>query len=219
MTEEIPLWRQPVTYGAVGGTKAKDILAYPPAGFRPMVRRTRIGHGENRFLWASARTMSWGIQRMSGFEVTVEQAPASVTDGTYIPVTFDNGGTPVEAATRAEADEDTYSPDGSSFLVPGDSATMTTRFAFVPVTAAVRVVYVVDEPDRKGFGYGTLAQHPESGEESFIVERTDDGSVWLTITSFSRPSRWYWWVLCGPLRAAQAIYTRRYLRVLSGSTD
>lgn len=35
------------------------------------------------------------------------------------------------------------------------------------VRAPCRVVYVVDEPDRVGFAYGTLDGHPERGEESF----------------------------------------------------
>ncbi|HVV77192.1 MAG TPA: DUF1990 domain-containing protein [Mycobacteriales bacterium] len=49
-----------------------------------------------------------------------------------------------------------------------------------------RVVYVVDEPGRRGFAYGTLPGHPESGEESFVAELVGD-EVWLEITAFSRP--------------------------------
>lgn len=50
-----------------------------------------------------------------------------------------------------------------------------------------RVVYVVDEPRTKGFGYGTLPGHPESGEEAFLVTIDDTGAVWLDITAFTRP--------------------------------
>ena len=35
--------------------------------------------------------------------------------------------------------------------------------------APCRVVYVVDEPHVRGFAYGTLPGHPESGEERFVV--------------------------------------------------
>ncbi len=82
------------------------------------------------------------------------------------------------------------------------------------VTAACRVVYVVNEPDRYGFGYGTLPLHPESGEEAFIVERDGDGEVRFTITAFSRPH-----VLLSRLgapvaRRVQASVTRRYLEGL-----
>ena len=215
----LPLWQQPVTYGAIGGTQSSDLLAYPPAGYRAILRRKRIGHGDNRFVWASTQTMTWGIQRMSGFDVEVESAPAEVTDQTYIPVSFDEAGEPVVSTTFAEGDEHTYGTDGTAFIVPGDSVQLTIRFLFIPVKAAARVVYVIDEPKRKGFAYGTLAGHPERGEEAFVVDQTEDGSVWLTISAFSRPSAWYWWVAYIPLRIAQELYTRRYLRVLAGPTD
>jgi uncharacterized protein (UPF0548 family) len=53
---------------------------------------------------------------------------------------------------------------------------------------ASRIVYVIDEPRRFGFAYGTLLQHAESGEERFLVEwnETDD-SVWYDLFAFSRP--------------------------------
>lgn len=224
VVEPVPLWKQAVSYGAIGGTKADDILVHPPTGYRPLRRRTRIGHGENRFTWASAQVMSWGIQRLSGMTVEVEDAPPQVTEATYVPVSFDEAGVPVGAADLSgnvvgTAGEDTFGADGTSFLVPGDTAVLTIRFLRIPVTAPVRVVYVIDEPTRHGFAYGTLTGHPESGEESFVVDQTDDGSVWVTITAFSRPSTWYWWALSLPLRIAQEQYTRRYLRVLSGPTD
>lgn len=50
-----------------------------------------------------------------------------------------------------------------------------------------RIVTTIDDPDRFGFAYGTLAVHPERGEESFVVERAADGSVKFVITAVSRP--------------------------------
>lgn len=85
----------------------------------------------------------------------------------------------------------------------------------VALKAPVRVVYVVDEPRRKGFGYGTLQGHPESGEEAFVVELRDGGTVVFTLTAFSRPS---WWIArrTHPIgRAVQGWVTRRYVRALS----
>ena len=78
-----------------------------------------------------------------------------------------------------------------------------------------RVVSVIDEPDRRGFTYGTLAKHPECGEERFVVEidpRTQVVSA--TITAFSKPSGWV--VRAGgPVpRIVQAFMTRRYLSSL-----
>lgn len=55
------------------------------------------------------------------------------------------------------------------------------------VTAAARIVYVVDEPNRYGFAYGTLPHHPVAGEEAFFVERDDRGRVSFVIEVFSRP--------------------------------
>lgn len=57
--------------------------------------------------------------------------------------------------------------------------------------APCRVVYVVDEPDRIGFAYGTLPGHPERGEESFLVSLGEDDSVRFDVTAFSRPARWF----------------------------
>ncbi|WP_041993614.1 MULTISPECIES: DUF1990 family protein [unclassified Streptomyces] len=57
--------------------------------------------------------------------------------------------------------------------------------------APCEVVWALYEKDRTGFGYGTLAGHPERGEESFVVDLRDDGSVWFTVMAFSRASRWY----------------------------
>lgn len=51
-----------------------------------------------------------------------------------------------------------------------------------------RIVYVIDEPGRFGFAYGTLRQHAESGEERFTVEyHSDSDEVWYDIYAFSRP--------------------------------
>ena len=59
-----------------------------------------------------------------------------------------------------------------------------------PMTPAAPcpVVYVIDEEDRRGFAYGTLPGHPESGEEAFIVQIADDEEVTATIKAFSRPA-------------------------------
>jgi len=62
---------------------------------------------------------------------------------------------------------------------------------FTVVRAACQVVWVVDEPRRKGFGYGTLPQHPERGEEAFVVDWDEEGAVWLTVRAFSTAARWY----------------------------
>lgn len=80
--------------------------------------------------------------------------------------------------------------------------------------APVRVVYVIDDPDRRGFAYGTLRGHPESGEELFVVRLDPDGTVRAEIRAFSRPGSWLT-RLGGPVaRRVQDQMTQRYLDAL-----
>lgn len=84
-----------------------------------------------------------------------------------------------------------------------------------PIKAPCRVVYVVDEPDRRGFAYGTLPGHPESGEELFSVRYDpDDETVYAEVRAFSRSATW-WSRLGAPVTSlGQRVMTRRYLRAL-----
>jgi len=70
--------------------------------------------------------------------------------------------------------------------------------ALGPFTVPCEVVYVLDEPNRIGFGYGTLPGHQERGEEAFWAERDVDDRVWLRVTAFSQPARWQS-ILGGPI--------------------
>lgn len=207
-------WQLPVTYAAVGATKAADLMTFPPEGFRPFEQRSRIGHGDARWEHAWQATMTWGIQRNSGIRVRLGESPTEVVEGTYRPLAFDATGAPV-VPEAVDENEIVYGAEGESFIAPGDTAMLVLPFWFLGIHAPCRVIYVVDEPNRKGFAYGTLPGHPESGEEAFLVDRTDDGSVWLTIRSFSRPGGWAWWAVYPVLRLVQAMFTRRYFRALS----
>ncbi|GAA3435006.1 DUF1990 family protein [Kutzneria kofuensis] len=83
-----------------------------------------------------------------------------------------------------------------------------------PIKVPCRVVYVVDEPTRQGFAYGTLPGHPERGEEAFVLDRNDDGTVSFTVTAFSRHATLLT-KLGGPFgRLAQNLVTERYLGAL-----
>ncbi|WP_406457729.1 DUF1990 domain-containing protein [Streptomyces sp. NBC_00876] len=76
-------------------------------------------------------------------------------------------------------------------------------------TAPCRVIWAEYGPERIGFAYGTLPRHPECGEECFVAELADDGTVSFTVMAFSRPARWYA-RLAGPLvPVAQRWYARR----------
>jgi uncharacterized protein (UPF0548 family) len=209
-----PLWQVPVTYGAIGATQAPDLLRYPPRGYRPLERRVRFGHGDERWRFACTETMSWGIQRRSGLRVELQPAPAEARVAAYTPVAFDADGVPVQPAVVGESAETVYAADGTPLLQPGDTAKL--RMALWPFPIPARVVYVIDEPARRGFAYGTLPGHPERGEEAFVVEREPDGSVWLVIRAFSRPASALMWIASPVARLLQAFYTARYERALAG---
>jgi len=210
------LWERPVSYAAVGATQAPDLLQYPPAGYRPIERRVRVGHGVERWDYAWTQLFTWGMQRLSGMRVEVSDTPGEVTALTYTPVGFDASGNPVAPATIDASGDALFGPDGTAFLRPGDTANLVIPFGPLHVGAPVRVVYIIDSPTRKGFAYGTLPGHPESGEEAWMLDQSDDGSVWLTIRAFSRPSSSAWWAVYPVLRIVQAVYTRRYERALAG---
>lgn len=81
-------------------------------------------------------------------------------------------------------------------LVPADTpieedrnvAIVVSHFGFYSMSSA-RIVYVIDEPSRFGFAYGTLAEHVEMGEERFSVEfDPETEEVWYDLLAFSQPN-------------------------------
>lgn len=209
------LWRRPVTYAVIGATQENDFLRYPPPGYRAIERRVRVGHGEERWHHAWTQTLSWGIKTRSGFRVEQVPAPAEVVANTYTPVTFDDAtGEPLLPATLGT--DEVYADTGARLVRPGDSAVLVLGWRALSLREPVRVVSVTDEPNRRGFSYGTLPGHPLSGEESFLVERRDDDSVWLTIRSISRPAGPLSWLLLPVIRLAQLWFLSRYEHSLTG---
>ena len=84
-----------------------------------------------------------------------------------------------------------------------------------PVRVPCRVVYVLDEPNHRGFAYGTLPGHAEIGEELFAV-RFDPATeaVYAEVTAFSRHGTW-WSRLAGPLTAlVQRVVSKRYVKAV-----
>ena len=73
-------------------------------------------------------------------------------------------------------------------IEPGrDVAPLSYHLGFYSLNSC-RIVYVIDEPGRYGFAYGTLTEHAEIGEERFTVELDSvSGEVWYDIFAFSRP--------------------------------
>jgi len=179
MTRRSTFTDQSVTYGAIGATLAPDLLRYPPTGYRPAEDSVRLGSGADRFERAAEALMTWGVQRGAGFEVV------DISEGTgaqYPGIVYAAEGAPL-ADQPAPRTEDRFGADGTPYITAGMTATLRRRGRIGHRDTPVLVVYVIDEPQRIGFAYGTTADGPESGEESFILEHRDDDGVWLTIRS------------------------------------
>ncbi|MFD3913070.1 DUF1990 family protein [Streptomyces sp. NPDC058603] len=83
-----------------------------------------------------------------------------------------------------------------------------------PLRAPCQVVWAVDERHRTGFAYGTLAGHPECGEEAFVLERLPDNSTDFVIVALSRPSAWGMKALGPGGRLLQHAVARQYAQSL-----
>jgi uncharacterized protein (UPF0548 family) len=201
---------QPVTYAAVGATLAHDLTQHPPKGYRPHASTIRLGSGDDRFATSARALMTWGVQRGSGVEVT------HVDPGTgeeYAGVHYAADGTP-ERLQQHHGTEAVFDEDGNPYITNGMTAVLRVPLGPFHVNAPVRVVYVIEEERRVGFGYGTMHGHPLSGEESFILEQRDDDSVWLTMRSFSRAAGGARAMVAPVARVSQTQLAKRYLRAL-----
>ncbi|WP_458687739.1 DUF1990 family protein [Nocardia tengchongensis] len=98
---------------------------------------------------------------------------------------------------------------------PGTELTVRLALGPIGVNAPCRVVYVLDDPNRRGFAYGTLPGHPESGEELFAVEYDPaDDSVHGVVAAFSNPGTWYTRLGAPIVRLIQRWFARRYIETL-----
>jgi uncharacterized protein (UPF0548 family) len=97
---------------------------------------------------------------------------------------------------------------------PGTVVVLTAGLPRFGYDIPCRVVWAQTDGDERGFAYGTLPGHPESGEECFLVRLTPDGDVVYEIRVFfrlaSRGAR-----LAGPLGLVlQRLATARYVAAI-----
>jgi uncharacterized protein (UPF0548 family) len=69
---------------------------------------------------------------------------------------------------------------------PGTVVVLTAGLPRLGYDIPCRVVWAQTTGPERGFGYGTLPGHPESGEECFVVRIGDDGVVTFSTRVFSR---------------------------------
>lgn len=70
-------------------------------------------------------------------------------------------------------------------VVDGADYTLTAAVGPFRIREPVRVISVVDVPDRRGFAYRTQPGHPVTGEEAFIVHR----GGWTSVVHAAVPDR------------------------------
>lgn len=208
--------QQAVTYAAVGASQAPTLLQYPPEGYRPLEKRGRIGHGDERWAFAVDELLTGGVYRGAGMGVRITPVSAVDAEREYQPVEFDEHGGPTEAAQVGAVDE-VYTGGGERQLRPGDIIVVGLEVGHsIWLPLPTRVVLLEHEEQRVMYAVGTLPGHPFSGEESFALELSADGSVWLTVRSFARPAAWWAWPLLPGLLLARTLIARRFLRALMG---
>lgn len=96
----------------------------------------------------------------------------------------------------------------------GDRPIITAHPLGLSVREPVEVVAIVHSTNRVGFAYRTLPGHPVSGEEAFVISRTND-TVSLTVRSLTRASHHPLWRVAYPvLLGAQHVARHRYFRTL-----
>jgi uncharacterized protein (UPF0548 family) len=72
-----------------------------------------------------------------------------------------------------------------------------------------RILYVIDEHNRFGFGYGTTALHVERGEERFLLEFYPvSGEIYFDLLAVSQPAHWLTWLAYPYTRSRQHKFAR-----------
>ncbi|HST49072.1 DUF1990 family protein [Jatrophihabitans sp.] len=106
---------------------------------------------------------------------------------------------------------------GVRMTMPGDRVKVgdVVRIAFgigpLAIHGSCDVVWVAEEARKAGFRYRTRPDHPEDGEESFVVAWAGNDEVIVRIDSRARPQKLIM-RLVGPLgRLGALLVNRRYL--------
>ncbi|MFK4789597.1 DUF1990 family protein [Microbacterium sp. ZW T5_56] len=199
-----------VDYAAVGATQAPDLMQYPPEKSIPAEESWRLGSGEARFRSASEDLLSWVAQKAAGMQLE-DIRPAS--GPAYQGVSFDDEGHPI-TPSRTQA-EQRYDADGTPYVGAGMTVRAHGRVGGHSAEGEYRVIFVVEDKRRVGFGLGTVGDCVVSGEESFMIEWYSNDEVWFTVRAFDSPRAFLYRTIPGlTKRRRKALFTQ-YLRAIS----
>jgi uncharacterized protein (UPF0548 family) len=125
-----------------------------------------------------------GATRTGTYPAGAHSANRSIILGSGKEV-FERGKEAIRTWQSHRAAGATLVPDNPRLEV-GTNLVAVVRQGPLFVVVPCRIVYVTADANRFGFGYGTLAGHPESGEESFHVEIDHNDRVTFSVRFFSR---------------------------------
>lgn len=98
-------------------------------------------------------------------------------------------------------------------IVEGTTLAVSTPVGPVAIAATLRITEVIDEPDRFGFTYAALNDHPETGHQTMVIERLPDGTARAAVTTTCGP----WLVLAQLMPSVtQRVQTRVREEYLAG---
>jgi uncharacterized protein (UPF0548 family) len=139
--------------------------------------------------------LSMLLARCAGDSLTYDAVRGSLTDVTpaglhrhhwetelRTPDAFDRAANAITSWKMHRGAGLVVSADGP--VEVGTNVAMNAPLPLGSVDVTCRIVAVIDEPDRRGFAYGTLSVHPERGEEAFVVIR-ENGRARIEVDAIS----------------------------------
>ena len=168
-----------------------------------------------------SKTLAAFLGREKLLDITYENRGASAKaekvpgfDNDFQRVNIGQGAAAFEKACEAIRHWRMFPPAWTIILPPdtpiqaGETVAMYAKAFGIWWRNSCRIIYIVNEPGRFGFAYGTLPGHIECGEELFQVEQDENGQVWYTLRAFSKPKRWYAKIAYPLMRMFQARFRK-----------
>lgn len=194
-----------LNYVALGATLSHEVLSFPPEGFHSSEFRHRVGSGAHRFEVSGRTLMTWGA--LSGAGVEVSEVEAERIDPAQI----------ARDSVRGLRTGPMFLPDGRPWVTPGMTATLRLAIKNHELRSPVKVLYVIDQPGRIGYVYGTRPGAPAHMEQLLLLEHLDDDSVWVTVRTMTKATAQKWALPMRIVRLREKALARRIMTALHPS--